>query len=123
MRPLVVISSILVSTHYILPIKSFNLKKPIISVHELVSKLRFDHIETAYRNAIIKIISAYHITYDIFSFEDDPLPCSNLSNHSITLHSEKPINIKSYRIPDIHKLEIQIQVNEMLKKSKHRKTT
>ena len=53
---------------------------------------------------------------DVFKLDTDTLPCTNLTKHTITLKSEKPINIKSYRPPECHKKEIERQVNDMLQK-------
>lgn len=48
--------------------------------------------------------------------ETDSLPCTNLIEHTITLKTDKPINIKSYRPPECHKKEIETQINDMLDK-------
>ena len=45
------------------------------------------------------------------SSDQDPLPCTQLTEHEITLKPKKPINIKSYEPSECHK-----QVNEMLEK-------
>ena len=77
-------------------------------VQDLISKLRTDHIEP-----ILKIINSYH---DIFTLDQDPLPCTQLTEHEITLKNDKPINIKFYKPPECHKQEIHKQINEMLGK-------
>ena len=45
------------------------------------------------------------------SSDQDPLPCTQLTEHEITLKPNKPINIKSYEPSECHK-----QVSEMLQK-------
>ena len=47
-----------------------------------------------------KIISKYQ---EVFILEDEPLPCTNLTEHQITLKSGKIINLKSYKLPENHK--------------------
>ena len=67
------------------------------------------------RDPVEKILKSY-LQLDVFNLDTDSLPCTNLTEHTITLKSEKPINIKSYRPPECHKKEIERQVNDMLQK-------
>ena len=46
----------------------------------------------------------------------DSLACTNLTEHTITLKTDKPVNIKSYRLPECNKKEIETQMNDMLSK-------
>lgn len=89
------------------------IKSNLSRIPELLSKLRTDHIEESFREPIKKIIASYN---DVFTLETDPLPCTQLTTHEITLRNPKPINIKSYKPPECHKLEIQRQMKEMLDK-------
>lgn len=84
---------------------------------ELISKfasiIRTKHIDPVLRDPIEKILVNY---LDVFNLETDLLPCTNLTEHNISLKSDKPINIKSYRPPECHKQEIENQINDMLTK-------
>ena len=84
-----------------------------VRVQDLISKLRTDHVESSHEEPILKIITSYH---DIFTLDQDPLPCIQSTEHEITLKNDKPINIKSYKPPECHKQEIHKQINEMLGK-------
>ena len=44
--------------------------------------------------------------------ETDSLLGTNLTEHTITLKIDKPINIKSYRPPECYKKEIETQIND-----------
>lgn len=79
----------------------------INQINEFTKIIRTQHIE--------KILVSY---LDIFNLETDTLPCTDLTEHCITLKTDKPINIKSYRPPEYgNKKEIEKQINEMLTKN------
>ena len=46
----------------------------------------------------------------------DSLACTNLTEHTITLKTDRSINIKPYKPPECHKKEIETQINDMLDK-------
>ena len=87
------------------------------SITELKDAIRTQHIESAFREPIEKILISYK---DVFNLDTTKLPCTNLTEHTITLKSEKPINTKSYRPPECHKKEIERQINEMLERKVYR---
>lgn len=76
--------------------------------------IRTSHIENNFRIPIEKILLHY---IDVFNLDTDTLPCTNLTKHIITLKENKIINTKSYRPPEVHKLEIEKQTKEMLNKN------
>lgn len=88
-----------------------------VRIREIFQKLRLSHIEENIRETLVKIISSYH---EIFNIDTDPLPCTNLTEHSMFVKTDRPINIKSYRPPECHKLEIKKQVLEMLERESSR---
>ncbi|CAH2090022.1 unnamed protein product [Euphydryas editha] len=51
---------------------------------------------------------------DIFHLPGDQLTCTDVTQHEIKTTSPTPINVKSYRFPEIHKEEVQSQINKML---------
>ena len=96
-----------------------NLKDPIESssiikdLSKFASMIRTKHIEPEHRDTIERILITY---LDVFNTNDNILPCTNLTEHAITLKNSKPVNVKSYKPPECHKQEIEKQVNEMLSK-------
>ena len=92
----------------IIEIESPNLTDKI---EMLKTKIRLDHVELRLRKPLEKIILSYG---SAFSFDTDPLPCTNLTSHQIDVKTTKPINVKSYRPPECHRNEIEKQINEML---------
>lgn len=96
-----------------------NLKDPIETnsdkdIPKFASLVRTKHIDPQHRDTIERILSSY---IDVFNFETDALPCTNLTEHTINLKDNKPINIKNYRHPECHKTEIEKQIGEMLQKN------
>lgn len=51
---------------------------------------------------------------DIFHLPDDKLTATDAVKHEINTSSSQPINVKSYRFPEIHKQEVCSQINKML---------
>ena len=66
-------------------------------IEMLKPKIRLDHVELRLRKPLEKIILSY---VSAFSFDTDPLPCTNLTSHQIDVKTTKPINVKSYRPPE-----------------------
>lgn len=58
-----------------------------------------------------KIISKYE---DIFYLEGDRLSCADVVKHCIQLTTDKPIFVRQYPLPQIHREEINKQVNKLL---------
>lgn len=75
--------------------------------------VRLDHIEQSLRQPIERILTRY---ISVFNLSTNSLPCTNLTEHTITLTQNKIINSKSYRPPEAHKEEIEKQMKEMLDK-------
>ena len=69
---------------------------------DFIRAIRTAHIEPALRDSIEKILINY---IDVFHLESDALPCTNLTEHEISLKTNKPINIKSYRPPECHRMK------------------
>lgn len=91
--------------------------KPYLPEHDrlklLLENTRMDHIGNKDRQSIWQIISSYS---DVYTLPGDPLPATNLTNHKITLTEDKVINQKQYRYPEVHKEEVEKQINDMLEK-------
>ena len=75
----------------------------VSNVSILKSLVRTDRIEKPIRESIEKIILHY---IDIFNLGTDLLPCTNLTQHTISLTKDTIINTRSYRLPECHRDEI-----------------
>jgi len=48
--------------------------------------------------------------------EGDPLTCITIITHEINTHADTaPVNVRPYRLPKKHKMEVNRQIKEMLK--------
>ena len=87
--------------------------KPDRQINKFAQVIRIKHIDPELREPLEKILINY---LDVFNMETDSLPRINLKEHTITFKTDKPIKIKSYRLPECHKKEIETQINDMLNK-------
>uniref|UniRef100_V5GL18 Retrovirus-related Pol polyprotein n=1 Tax=Anoplophora glabripennis TaxID=217634 RepID=V5GL18_ANOGL len=76
-----------------------------------LKNLRLSHCNQEEYTAIRKLCYEFR---DIFHHEDIPLSFTNQIKHSIKLKNESPIFTKFYRYPEIHKPEVNSQINKML---------
>lgn len=79
---------------------------------QLLSEIKTDHLNSEEFDSITKICKEFN---DIFFLEGDTLSHTNAVEHKIPLTSKKPIFVKPYRLPHHQKLEIQNQLDKMLK--------
>lgn len=63
------------------------------------------------KNAILNIISQFS---NIFYIDNDNLIFNNNVKHNIRTTDEIPVYTKSYRYPNIHKTDVQKQIQKML---------
>jgi hypothetical protein len=76
--------------------------------------LRLDHLNSEERVSILNICEEYN---DLFHLPGDKLTCTSTIEHAIptpTVYPHRAINVKPYRIPEIHKEEVQKQTEQML---------
>ena len=79
----------------------------------LVKKnLRLEHLNSDEKASVLNICTEYN---DIFHFSDDILTTTNAIEHKIHVTDPTPIDTKSYRYPEAHKLEVKKQIDKMLK--------
>ncbi|XP_039761835.1 uncharacterized protein LOC120634993 [Pararge aegeria] len=86
-------------------------RSTLTRTEEVLNLLRIGHLTSEEANALYELCSTYS---DIFHLSDDKLTCTEALEHEITTSSSVPINTKSYRFPEIHKQEVQSQINKML---------
>ena len=79
-------------------------------IKNLLEKTRLNHVEDKFADLIWKILTQYT---DVYTLDNDPLPCTTLAEHEIILKTGKTINIKSYRPPECHKEEVKRQMTEL----------
>ncbi|CAF4899832.1 unnamed protein product [Pieris macdunnoughi] len=75
-------------------------KSTISRREEVLNLLRTDHLNDEEKNSLTDICSQY---FDIFYLPGDKLTTTDLLKHEINTHPAEPINVKSYRFPEIHK--------------------
>jgi len=76
--------------------------------------LRLDHLDSEERASILTICEEYN---DLFHLPGDKLTCTSTIEHAIptpTVDPHRAINVKPYRIPHVHKEEVQKQTEQML---------
>jgi len=80
----------------------------------LHGQLRLDHLNSEDRASIVTICEDYN---DIFLLPGDKLTRTSTIEHAIhtpTIDHHRAINVKPYRIPEVHKDEVQRQTEQML---------
>lgn len=78
---------------------------------ENLKNIRLEHCNVEEKSAIRKLCLEYR---DIFYNEKIPLSFTNSIKHKIRLSDETPIFTKTYRYPEIHRKEVQRQIDKML---------
>jgi len=81
---------------------------------KLRDELRTDHLNNEERDSLVKICEEFN---DIFHLSGDTLTFTTATEHTIptpTIDPMREINTKSYRIPEIHREEVQKQTEQML---------
>ena len=82
---------------------------------KLRDELRTDHLSNEKRVSLIKICEEFN---DIIYLPGDTLTFTTATEHTIptpTIDPMRGINTKSYRIPEIHREEVQKQTEQMLR--------
>ena len=80
---------------------------------EILSLTKLDHIEKQQREVILKLIAKYE---EVFALDSEPLPCTNLIQHEITLKCGKIINLRSHKLPAKHKEFAENEVQKLYSK-------
>lgn len=79
--------------------------------NEVIDLLRVSHLNHEEKDALYGLCATFS---DIFHLPKDRLTHTEAIQHEIATTSSDPINTKSYRFPDVHKQEVQTQINKML---------
>ncbi|XP_037870373.1 uncharacterized protein LOC119629252 [Bombyx mori] len=79
--------------------------------NQVLSMLRTSHLNNEETSALLELCTDYS---DIFHLPNEKLTYTNAIQHDIKTTSEVPIHTKTYRFPEIHKKEVDKQINDML---------
>jgi len=84
------------------------IEKPEKDIRELI---RVNHLNKEEKESISKLCKNFE---DIFYKENQNLSFTNQIKHSIKTKDDIPIYTKSYRLPEVHKEEVQKQITKLL---------
>jgi transposase InsO family protein len=98
-----------------------NENKFINRKRKLESLICVKHLNSEELNSLLEICNSYE---DIFHLEGDYLTHTDTIKHNIYTENKPPIAAKTYRYPEIHKDEVNKQINKMLENKiiKHSKS-
>lgn len=86
-------------------------KNVLDRTNEVIDLLRVSHLNQEEQGALYDLCATFS---DIFHLPKDQLTCTDAIQHEIPTTSSEPIHTKSYRFPEVHKEEVQTQINKML---------
>lgn len=78
---------------------------------QLSKLLRTSHLNAEELYHLNEVCQQYS---DIFYLPGDHLSYTDVTQHEIKTNTSQPINVKSYRFPEIHKEEVKNQIDKML---------
>lgn len=82
-------------------------------INHIKQILRTDHLNEEEKQSLFKLCEDFS---DIFQLESDYLSCTSTYEHTIpTFKDSQPIHTKSYRYPEVHKHEVNDQIQKLLK--------
>lgn len=93
-------------------IMALNSSQNINRTNKILEDINIEHLNSEEKESIIDIVCSYN---DVFYLEGDKLSSTNATTHKIHTSVDKPICSRQYRVPTVHKNEINEQVNKMLK--------
>lgn len=77
----------------------------------LNENLRLDHLNQEEKDAINNICTEFN---DIFHLPTDELTRTTATTHNIPTTNSQPVHVKTYRYPQVHKNEVNKQIDKML---------
>lgn len=81
------------------------------SIDYLTNLIRTNHLNFEEKDKLFKVLLQ---NSNIIQHNDEKLSCTTAIKHSIRTVDDIPIHTKTYRYPNIHKTEVEKQINEML---------
>ena len=95
----------------ILNIECTRPQQPSERVHDVISRLRTNHLNPEEKANLVALCSRYS---DVFYIDGEKLTFTNKIKHRIRTTDEVPIHAKNYRYPFIHRQEVKSQIEKML---------
>lgn len=86
-----------------------NFHKPELNV--LTERLLLDHLNKEEISELLKIVKDF---YSVFYIEGDKLSAVGKYRHRIPTINNVPIYSRTYRFPEVHKVEVEKQIRDML---------
>lgn len=83
----------------------------VARLDELHKVLKLSTLNEEEQTAIMEVISEFP---DQFRLSGDKLGCTDVISHKITTTHDRPINVKQYRLSQVHKKEVDSQVKTLL---------
>lgn len=80
-------------------------------INNLENLIRTQHLNVEEKHKLFKILQR---NSNIIHHDNEKLSCTTAIKHSIKTRDDLPIHTKTYRYPNIHKAEVEIQIGEML---------
>ena len=77
----------------------------------LRAELKLDGVPNEAKPSLTSLCSKFS---DIFALQDDNLTCNNFYKQEILLNDQTPVYTKNYRIPEVHRKEINENVEKLL---------
>lgn len=113
-----------IPTVKIYPFDELSQRKESIKIHsdsgkredrigKILRLLRLEHLNEEEKLNVTRLVTNHA---ERFQLPEERLGSTNTLKHRILTTDDRPINVKQYRYPQIHKEEIQRQVDEMLEK-------
>jgi len=111
--PQIIIEEVAIDAFPMNCIKAKAVSDPLVSREEKIKDLlRTNHLNSEEKKALINICTEFS---DIFHLEGDPLTYTTEIEHEIiTKTNSSSVNIRPYRLPEKHKIEVNHQIQEML---------
>lgn len=95
-----------------------NFHKP--DLNHLLDRLKLDHLNSEEISKLLNIIKEFN---KVFYIEGEDLSAVGKYMHRIPTLNDLPVYSRTYRFPEVHKTEVEKQVNEMLKSGIIKKST
>lgn len=80
----------------------------------VANEIRTDHLNYEEKEELLRLCNEYS---DIFAKENEPLTSTHVVKHKIRTTDDIPIHSKLYRYPQVHKEEVERQIDKMLQQN------
>uniref|UniRef100_A0AB38Z266 Polyprotein n=1 Tax=Breu errantivirus TaxID=3078398 RepID=A0AB38Z266_9VIRU len=81
------------------------------STHDIEQLIRINHLNDQEKTKLLSVLKKYS---NVIQKTDEKLSCTTNIKHTINTKDDIPIHTKTYRYPQIHKAEVDKQIEQML---------